>query len=496
VSYIEKFRRRLNLRQRIFIFLSLIIILTLAGGSFTFIYALRVEALFIELSEIHLSSIKTANQIETALANIKGYVSYYFIEKDPKWLGKMNAQRDIFLEKLRQAKNNATLEEDREALQRIEKEYLGYMNLKDRVIELYKTGQSEKGIRLHQRVREKFFDVMELTDQYREIHDRRIRESQEESRHQAKSMMLISSAGTSVAFFLAVILAFVLFRQILEPIERLSLETAGSGVVPPGDEVTRLRSGVHNLLENMDRTRSELEKSRDRLVLSERMAVVGKLAAEVAHSIRNPMTSIKMRLFSLEKKLQDITEEENEDLEVVREELRRLDNIVQNFLEFSRPPRLKKQPINVSEVVDNSLQLLQYRLEKQKVKVIRRRAEELPPVEADSELLKEVIVNIIVNALEVMPDGGKLIVTEEDSVAEHIGWAVVIKITDTGPGIAPDIKDKIVEPFFSTKENGTGLGLSIADRIVLEHGGQMSFSSIKGGGATFYITLPVKENSA
>ncbi len=495
MNYLRKVWKRLSLRRQVLFLLVLIVLLTLAGGSFTFIYAIRMNAFLTEMAGTHLFSIRIADQMAIAIANLKGFVSYYYIERDPQWLEKMKTQRIIFLRRLNEAKKNTTQEEDRAALDRIEKEYAVYTKLKDRVIEFYKRGEIKKGVELHRQVREKFFNVLKFTNEYSEIHNRKIRIFQQKSRRQAERMMILSLIGMSFTFFLAIFLAFILFWKILDPIKRLSMKTKTAGPVL-GNEVAQLSNGIHNLIEDMDQTRSELKKSRNRLVLSERMAVVGKLAAEVAHSIRNPLTSIKMRLFSLEKKLEGLTEEEKDDIEAVQKELWRLDNIVQNFLEFSRPPKLKKQPLNVSEVVDNAFQLLQYRLGKQNIKVIRRRPEQLPPVEADPELLKEVIVNIIINALEAMDGEGKLIVSEEDAVAENIGWTVIVKITDTGPGVPVDIRGKITEPFFSTKETGTGLGLSIAERIIEEHGGQLSLSSVKHKGATFYIILPVMENPA
>jgi signal transduction histidine kinase len=235
----------------------------------------------------------------------------------------------------------------------------------------------------------------------------------------------------------------------------------------------------------------ELERSRERLLQTERMALVGKLAAEVAHSIRNPMTSIKMRLFSLERTLGP--SKAREDFEVISEEMRHLDNIVRNFLEFSRPPKLQIQKVNVSEVVDNTLQLLEKRLERYGVKVERERHNSLPKIEADPELLKEVMVNLIVNACDAMQEGGRILITEEEGLAERMGRAVLIQFADTGAGIPDQLREKIFQPFFTTKEEGTGLGLSIAARIMEEHGGRLEVRSEEKLGSTFIITLPVKE---
>ncbi|UCG12610.1 MAG: histidine kinase, partial [Deltaproteobacteria bacterium] len=121
------------------------------------------------------------------------------------------------------------------------------------------------------------------------------------------------------------------------------------------------------------------------------------------------------------------------------------------------------------------------------------RQRRLPQIEADPEQLKEALINLLVNACEAVGEGGSIVIREEEGVAEPLGQVVVIRVSDNGPGIPESLQDKLFQPFFSTKEEGTGLGLSIAFRIVEEHGGWLSLKSREGGGATFVITLPSKE---
>ncbi len=220
------------------------------------------------------------------------------------------------------------------------------------------------------------------------------------------------------------------------------------------------------------------------------MVLVGKLAAGMAHSIRNPLTSVNMRLFSLDRNL-ELTSTQKEDFEVISEEVRHIDTIVQNFLEFSRPPKLKMQRISPSVVVDLVIQLLEHRLKSYdvSVKIIRKRP--LPEIKADPEQLKEVLVNLIVNACEAMDKGGLITIHEEEAYVEPLKRAVVIRLSDNGHGIPESIKGKIFQPFFTTKEGGTGLGLSIASRIIEEHRGWLDVISNELEGTTFIITLPI-----
>ena len=125
-----------------------------------------------------------------------------------------------------------------------------------------------------------------------------------------------------------------------------------------------------------------------------------------------------------------------------------------------------------------------------------RRDQQLPEVDCDPEQLKEVLVNLIVNACEAMGDGGRILIAEEEGTSEPTGKVVVIRVSDTGPGIAEAIKDKIFEPFYTTKQEGTGLGLSIAARIIQEHKGCLSVKCRPQKGAVFTITLPCRGDGA
>jgi len=269
-----------------------------------------------------------------------------------------------------------------------------------------------------------------------------------------------------VSILLALLLAFVLGYQVLRPVRRLTVEADRKGDRPvAGDEVKALSSSVRVLIENVDQTQSELQKSRESLLQAEKMALVGKLAAGMAHSIRNPFTSVKMRLFSLNRSL-ELSETQKEDFEVISDEIRHIDTIVQNFLEFSRPPKLKMQPISPSAVVDQTLQLLEHRLKSYDVSVTVQREQLLPEIDADPEQLKEVLVNLMVNACEAIEKGGAIVIHEDIATNPSEMSVAVIRVSDNGPGIPEAICQKIFEPFFTTKEEGTGLGLSIVARII------------------------------
>jgi signal transduction histidine kinase len=197
-----------------------------------------------------------------------------------------------------------------------------------------------------------------------------------------------------------------------------------------------------------------------------------------------------MRLFSLDRTL-ELTSTQKEDFEVISDEIRHVDTIVQNFLEFSRPPKLKMQEISPSEVVDLVLQLMRHRLESYEVTVRISRTQKLPQIQADPELLKEVLVNLIENACEAMKGGGTIHIHEEETSSPQTGKAILIRVRDTGPGVPTALREKVFQPFFTTREEGTGLGLSIAARIAEQHGGRLELEATVGSGASFVIALPI-----
>jgi signal transduction histidine kinase len=247
-------------------------------------------------------------------------------------------------------------------------------------------------------------------------------------------------------------------------------------------------AGVSSIARDISQRKEAERVLRD----SEKLALVGKLAASTAHSIRNPLTSVKMRLFSLGRTL-ELSESQREDFDVISEEIRNIDHIVSHFLEFSRPPEIKKKKVSPSGIVDVAVRLLRHRLESYDSDIELKREQPLPPVMIDPNQLEEVLVNLLVNACEAMGIGGKIVISEKASVVAPLGRVVVIRVSDNGPGIPEAVRESLFEPFFSTKEGGTGLGLSIAARIIEDHGGRLTVDSQEGKGATFTIILPNEE---
>jgi PAS domain S-box-containing protein len=241
-----------------------------------------------------------------------------------------------------------------------------------------------------------------------------------------------------------------------------------------------------------------------RLRRSDRLAALGSLAAGLAHEVKNPLTSVLTFSRHVARRFDDPHFRERFQ-RVVPRELERINGIIERLLELSRPVPASFTRIRLASLVDRAVELFANEIESQQVQVVRDYARDLPPVPADEESLYRAVINVISNALDVMQSGGRL--------GLRLGWAgshegfrparatlasrhVVIEISDTGVGIAPEEADRLFNPFFTTKERGTGLGLAVTHKIIEDHGGVIDFQSVAGVGTTFRIVLPLVASPA
>ncbi|MGB3092370.1 MAG: ATP-binding protein [Candidatus Zixiibacteriota bacterium] len=233
----------------------------------------------------------------------------------------------------------------------------------------------------------------------------------------------------------------------------------------------------------------ELRKTEDQLIQSDKVASLGKLAAGVAHEINSPLTGI-LTYSSLLLQAKPDGDPDREDLEVIVNETNRCKNIVKGLLDFARQTAPQKTSTDINEVVEKSTNLIAHQANMQNVKIEKKIAPGLPKISVDVGQIQQVFINILLNAIEAMPEGGNLTVSSarEDKM-------VAVRFTDTGVGIPKENLPKILDPFYTTKEQGrgTGLGLSVSYGIVERHRGKLEVKSRVGKGSTFTVKLPIKE---
>ena len=249
------------------------------------------------------------------------------------------------------------------------------------------------------------------------------------------------------------------------------------------------------LYDDLKKSYDDLGRAQSELVRHERLAALGELAAVMAHEVRNPLGVIFNSLTTLKRLLKPAGDAEML-LNMVGEEAERLNRIVGDLLDFVRPYELAKKPIAVEPIIDGAVDAALKSLANQAVRVVTEVPAALPPFAVDGQLVRQALVNLIINAAQAMPRGGLVTLRASTEVRPHGPW-LVIEVQDEGVGISARTAEKIFQPFFTTKATGTGLGLAVVKRIVDAHLGEVSARQNDGLGATFVMKLPgseVREN--
>jgi two-component system sensor kinase FixL len=230
---------------------------------------------------------------------------------------------------------------------------------------------------------------------------------------------------------------------------------------------------------------SEYKLIEERMLQSERLAAVGNTVSHIAHEIKNPLAIIGGFARQLHK-AESLGDKERQKLNIITEEVERLEAMIAEMRDFVRRPAAKKQTGDLEKLLEETLDLFRGAFKDQHIKLRRFRKDRLPPLSFDAQQLHQVLINLFKNSLEAMPRGGELTVVSRirDGQAE-------ISISDTGEGMTPEVRAKIFQPYFTTKEKGTGLGLAISRNILEEHGGSLLAESTPGQGSTFTIKLPL-----
>jgi two-component system, NtrC family, sensor histidine kinase HydH len=229
----------------------------------------------------------------------------------------------------------------------------------------------------------------------------------------------------------------------------------------------------------------ELQKNFEHMKRAERLYAIGQLSAGLAHEIRNPLASLSGAIGILRRN-PTAADKRLECLDIMDKECQRLNNLLTSFLDFARPRPPKFLAIEIPAVLDSVIGLVSHTLDQRSISLRKETAIRLPALECDPELLKQVLVNLLINAIQASTDGGEILIQ-----ARVRGSDLAIQVRDKGTGVSAEDLDKIFDPFFTTKENGTGLGLSVAYQITEQLGGSLRAERNPDRGMTFSVLLPV-----
>ena len=386
----------------------------------------------------NVSSLKAAEELEIALLDQKGIVGSYLLDGDEKWLRLLDEKRRKYDEWFARAKEVALTEQEQRILQRIRPLYQEYDRLRYQVIRLAQDGSRFAAQQLLlNRVRELVDQLYEACEELLFFNEQLIAESQKKSQQKLAWLQTVLWSSIAVAIFLGLLGGWMVARGMTK-----------------------------------------------RLVQSEKLASLGHMASLVAHEVRNPLTAIKMRIHALEDEL-EASHAGQDHVAVIRQEIERLERMVQNFLDLTRLPEPSLRPLALNEVITRALEVVQPTLEDQAIQVRINAPDGLPLVHGDAEQLEQVLLNVLLNAMQAMPDGGVI-----DIGASWADGALEVSVSDTGAGISKETRANLFEPFFTTKANGVGLGLSLAKKVMEQHRGSITLKDRHGAGTTVAIRLP------
>jgi len=439
-----------------------------AGGT---IYGLssawrRIQELEVKLSDSQIERFQLASEVRRELQGLNTSILHYALVRDPQqWVQfeRTSSNLDRWIDEYDPNLNSRsplTTEAERKVFKELNKTYDDYLGSAQAVHSNALPALLSSG----QLAQLDSFNVQadRMRDLVRQLTDAR----------RAAQAAFLASASASLAQLRGVLVASIVVLLTL---------VAAIGWVIFRDTIAPLRT--------------KLVHSQILLERQEKLATLGTLAAGIAHEIRNPLTSLKARLYTLEKHLQTVPAA-RKDTDIISAEISRLERIVQDVLSFARPSDPKLETIATDTLFREVHGLMASNLESREVQLMVESGPELR-IRADSGHLKQVIINLVHNAAEAIDGPGTVTLRARPARIRLHGNetdTVILEVIDNGNGIPADVEKRLFDPFFSTKETGTGLGLPIAARIVEKHGGMLQYKTQPGHGTTFGVVLPREIN--
>ena len=487
---------RLTLKTKITAAVFAVLVMGLLSTVVALLSAYRTNRILQTVVAQSLESVRAAEELEIALLEQRGFVSAYLLaEGQGDWLNQLQSKYETFDSWFQIAGAAAHTDRQQDTLRQLARVYRDYLRKRERVVELYRAQSADEAKRmLLQDVQAVYEQAYALCEDFIAAVDRDVVAATTRAAVESRRVTWGVAACVALTLVSAILLLVLFYRGVLQPLSRMAADAneVSGALVDEGrsqDELRAVGTYLQSLMSDVVETRQHLETSQRRLLQAEKLASVGKLASCVAHEIRNPLTAIKMWQFSIRKAVGGNPELDHK-FDVVAEELARLERIVQNFLEFSRPPELALRSQQVSSLIGKTLELFRHRCDTQAIKITLHEPPNLPDVCVDSDQVKQVLLNLLQNSADAMPVGGTIRITL--SLTSDGGkQRVLLRVRDTGHGMAEDVAARIFEPFFTTKDTGNGLGLCVTASVMERLGGRIILESTSPDGTTFALWLPV-----
>ncbi|HDH06348.1 MAG TPA: HAMP domain-containing protein [Nitrospirae bacterium] len=296
--------------------------------------------------------------------------------------------------------------------------------------------------------------------------------------------IFVTIISTVTVFYMSRFFIIKPMSKLVEFAQSLARGDLGKRIqVESMDEIGELSCAFDKLSVELRDSREKREEAFRHMHQTEKLSSLGQLSGGLAHELKNPITTLKMLFQNY--KLKRVSSITDEDMEIILDEIENIDDILTKFLGFAKQERPALAETNMNDIIRRVLSLSSFNIQNQDIKVYNDLPESLSSVNADRSLMEQVFLNLIMNSVEAMPDGGELRIS-----GGLMNGFLEVKIADTGGGIPDNIKSMLFDPFFTTKDKGTGLGLSIAYNIVRAHKGDIGFESINQKGTVFTVRIP------
>jgi len=443
----------------------------------------HLQALTRNILDGNVSSIRSAYKLEIALANLRGLKAYYMLGKDPVWLGEFDRHRGEFNRWYNQAFQSAGTAGERDLLSALSIDFDHHLALHHKIIGLLERGDRRQAAELLLNdSNNTFMAINDGCEKLVALNEGMIAKTEQAARRFLGLARVAGMAAIAAFIGLGLALAVAIGRSITDPIRQmerasdtvLQPDPAGSDAGP--DEMARLQARFERMV-------AALRASQEKLIRSEKQAVLGQMAAGVSHELNNPVGIIS-GFAELLLAREDLSDKSRQYAQQIHGEAQRCRRLLQEMLDFARPLELDLQPRDLRELLAETL--ASFRGRHRGVRFAWARPKTPVVAAVDYFRMKQVLVNLLLNAVEALPNGRGAVRLSTD----HEKGRVVIRIRDNGPGIGPEARAKLFTPFFTTKNRGMGLGLALSKNIVEKHRGELKVDSIPGCYAEFVIALP------
>lgn len=491
--------RRPNPLTLLLLFASLVSIIALGAVCGVAVVSLH------QLSEVsdsalqrQVSLLKEATALQSLLYQ-KGFGAYYMLTRERRWLSELDLSRASFAQWLQHAQEQCEEEEACQQLQGIADQYRSYDQNRQDFIAAFDAGRQDLAQAGLRRGQQRIEILLGLCQRFVELGQRQAKQELEREHRSLRNhtwlLLLASIAGTAASLAMG----FLLARRVGKPIYELQLQVESAvqktRISVPEGRRGLLAIGDHMaaLLRKLEETDAAILEQRRRLIQSEKLSAIGEVAAKLAHEILNPLAGMKAAVqlqFRTAQGAQLSPSEIRETALALDQEITRVELLLRRLLHYARPLSPRLEECRVQRLLDSAAEAARSELVRAQATLLVEQPAAAAPLEVDPLLITQALANLLINAAQVSPPGGQVTLVVQETM--HLGRPyLAFAVRDEGRGIAPELKEQLFHPFFTTKPQGHGLGLAVTQNIIMEHGGLITVHNRDSGGAEFCILLPL-----